>query len=130
MGTEYKLDFTSTDLFPLFIDYDFGKRRSRGLTTKMDYFSNGQLDKIASNLDGKEVIYVRKQFFIFKQGFFIYDYKLANNSIFKVFDQLNTSRGITEFFFLRSSVDVPSKLYENSKYKITMVSFIELSSAV
>ena len=82
-----KIPFGPTDLFPVFIDFDFKNRRCRGMSAKLEFFTYGLLSKIVDDTTEKEYdliaregIYIRKNGLFLENGFFLYDFEKAMNN--------------------------------------------------
>ncbi|MGD9808329.1 MAG: hypothetical protein AB7E76_11595 [Deferribacterales bacterium] len=78
----FKINFTSLDRFPVFIDYDLDNMKCRGMSAKIDLFSYGalsaEIDKLAADdlkFAKKEGIFIRKKGLLFESGFFLFDFK-------------------------------------------------------
>lgn len=78
----FKINFTSLDRFPVFIDYDLDNMKCRGMSTKIDLFSYGalsaEIDKLTADdlkFAKKEGIFIRKSGLLFESGFFLFDFK-------------------------------------------------------
>ena len=78
----YKINFTSLDRFPVFIDYDLDNMKCRGMSSKIDLFSYGalsaEIDKFTPadlKFAKQEGIFIRKNKLLFESGFFLFDFK-------------------------------------------------------
>jgi len=76
-----RINFTSLDRFPVFIDYDIDNMKCRGMSTKIDLFSYGALSREIAKLKAEDLkyakqegIFIRKSGLLFESGFFLFDF--------------------------------------------------------
>lgn len=77
-----KINFTTLDIFPVFIDYDMDRMKCRGMSSKIDLFSYGALSAEIDKLNEADLrfakdegIFIRKSCLMFEGGFFLFDFK-------------------------------------------------------
>ncbi|ADD68100.1 hypothetical protein Dacet_1328 [Denitrovibrio acetiphilus DSM 12809] len=83
----FRINFTSLDRFPVFIDYDMDGMKCRGMSAKIDLFSYGALTAEIDKFSKKDLefardegIFIRKSGLLFESGFFLFDFKYLQKS--------------------------------------------------
>jgi hypothetical protein len=103
-----KIKYSSSDIFPIFLDYDFVNNRCRGISAKIDFFSYGTIDGILDTSNEKELefiqnegIFIRRSELLFSSGFFLFDFDYILNNKDKFVKKIKDS-GITSLYFEKS----------------------------
>ncbi|BAI80570.1 conserved hypothetical protein [Deferribacter desulfuricans SSM1] len=101
---KFVCSFDGTEIFPVFIDFNFEDFKCRGLSLLLDFFYKGRLtDLINSFNELKQPIFIKKDFFLFKSGFFLYDFRFIKNDIDQFVNFIN-NLGLTSIFIEKSSL--------------------------
>lgn len=89
------MNFNSLDRFPVFIDYDMDGMKCRGMSSKLDLFSYGELSAEIERLKAEQIkfakdegIFIRKKGLLFEPGFFLFDFKYLMHNIDKFAEKI------------------------------------------
>jgi len=75
-------NYTELKIFPTFVDYDFRNIRPRGCSSRIDFFSFGKLtESVEKTSHLNSILYIKKQEFMFKHGFFLMDFIYTSENI-------------------------------------------------
>jgi hypothetical protein len=111
------------DTFPVFLDYDFENRRPRGLSILFDIFYNEFIFKTVNLLKIiVEPVFIKKENFFFKNGFFLIDYKknTASNTLF-----LNSAENFYEdTFYFEDSIYLKLENIDLREKNICILEFL------
>ncbi|MGA1862647.1 hypothetical protein OWM07_07170 [Deferribacter thermophilus] len=78
----YICSFEENNIFPVVIDFDFKNIKCRGYSLLLDFIYRGEVFDTISTLETlKMPIYIKKETFLFKSGFFLYDFSFIKDSI-------------------------------------------------
>jgi len=78
----YICSFEENNIFPVIIDFDFKNIKCRGYSLLLDFIYRGEVFDTLSTLETlKMPIYIKKETFLFKSGFFLYDFSFIKDSI-------------------------------------------------
>lgn len=69
-----KIDYGVFNYFPAIIDYDFEKKRPRGLSCRVDFFSYGTISNILDNIEMMPHVFIRKKNTFFENGMLLVDF--------------------------------------------------------
>jgi hypothetical protein len=83
-----RVNFSSLDFYPVFIDYDMENRKCRGMSAKLDLFSYGLLTEEIERFSAddlrfaiQEGLFIRKYGLLFEKGFFLFDFSYITENI-------------------------------------------------
>lgn len=68
------------DFFPVILDYDFDKKRPRGLSARADFFSYGTICDVLDGIDLLPHVFVKKKNTFFENGMILVDFSKIINS--------------------------------------------------
>lgn len=68
------IDYGIFNYFPAIIDYDFDKKRPRGLSCRVDFFSYGTISHILDNIEMMPHVFVKKKNTFFENGMLLVDF--------------------------------------------------------
>lgn len=69
-----KIDYGMFDYFPTILDYDFEKKRPRGLSSRVDFFYYGSMSSVLDGIDPKPYVFVKKRDSFFENGMILADF--------------------------------------------------------
>lgn len=75
-----KIDHGIFNYFPAILDYDFEKKRPRGLSSRIDFFSYGAICNILDDIELMPHVFVKKQHTFFENGMILADFSKVEES--------------------------------------------------
>lgn len=69
------IDFGQVEYSPAIIDYDFIKNRPRGGSSRIDFFSHGEISSSLEGLTFDDKIFLKKDNIFFEKGVFLLDFQ-------------------------------------------------------
>lgn len=75
-----QIDHGIFDYFPVILDYDCTKKRPRGLSARVDFFSYGTMCDILDSVDLMPHVFIKKKDTFFENGMILVDFsKVIDN---------------------------------------------------
>ena len=69
------IDFGQVEYSPAIIDYDFIKNRPRGGSSRIDFFSHGEISSSLEGITFDDKIFLKKDNIFFEKGVFLLDFQ-------------------------------------------------------
>lgn len=69
------IDFGQVEYSPAIIDYDFIKNRPRGGSSRIDFFSHGEISSSLEGITFDDKIFLKKDNIFFEKGIFLLDFQ-------------------------------------------------------
>ena len=69
------IDFGQVEYSPAIIDYDFIKNRPRGGSSRIDFFSHGEISSYLEGITFDDKIFLKKDNIFFEKGVFLLDFQ-------------------------------------------------------
>ena len=69
------IDFGQVEYSPAIIDYDFIKNRPRGGSSRIDFFSYGEISSSLEGITFDDKIFLKKDNIFFEKGIFLLDFQ-------------------------------------------------------
>ena len=69
------IDFGQVEYSPSIIDYDFIKNRPRGGSSRIDFFSHGEISSSLEGITFDDKIFLKKDNIFFEKGIFLLDFQ-------------------------------------------------------
>ncbi len=125
MINKISIEYGKSDLFPVFLDYDFKKMRPRGISSKIAFFTYGYLcDLVDNNKPYNGMLFIKNKTFVFNEGFFLIDYKDLTLD-FEKFSERISNTGVTKVYFEDVFDDeFVSKILQKSNFDIYLTEII------
>lgn len=127
------VDKIDKDAFPLFLDYDLEKKRCRGFSCRLDFFTFGSISSILDTFSDKEIeyikkegLFIRKDGLIFDSGFFLFDFSIVFKNIDSFLEKTKNMNAETLYFENSDYHDMKGLV---SKIKWSDARLVELSNA-
>jgi hypothetical protein len=120
-----KVPFGELNIFPFFMDYDFIKKRPRGLSTKLSFFSYDKLYKLIEGIEQiNDILFIKKETLYFKSGFFLVDYTQIKENPQSFVDKLK-NMNINSLYLEKSDILCFEDIFANNNdFEIFMMEII------
>ncbi len=120
-----KIDYGNIDYFPALVDYDFVNNRSRGGSSRIDFFSFGKVSSSFDGIDVKSFVFMKKQDTFFEKGVILVDFSKLENNMAEVIKMINDMKFKTLYIEDSVKFSVEKLIEKLPDVEIILMNFVQ-----